>query len=60
MQMELEAERTLRRETQQEALRSRSALEALQMKRAADHAYFRDVAKRQRRCLELQQLDAAE
>ena len=73
--MELDAERALRRETQQEALRSRSvrrtphprpthsplttsssrakALEALQIKRAADHAYFRDVIKRQRRCIEL-------
>ena len=52
-QMELDAERVLRRETQQEALRSRSALEALQIKRAADHAYFRDAVKRQRRCIEL-------
>ena len=52
-QMELDAERALRRETQQEALRSRSGLEALQIKRAADHAYFRDVIKRQRRCIEL-------
>ena len=52
-QKELDAERALRRETQQEALRSRSALEALQIKRAADHAYFRDVIKRQRRCIEL-------
>ena len=53
LRMELDAERALRRETQQEALRSRSALEALQIKRAADHAYFRDVIKRQRRCVEL-------
>ena len=53
LRMELDAERALRRETQQEALRSRSALEALQIKRAADHAYFRDVIKRQRRCIEL-------
>ena len=80
-QMELDAERALRRETQQEALRSRSvrapslltpphvfpppsnvttvgatpgqALDALQIKRAADQAYFRDVIKRQRRCLDL-------
>ena len=79
--MELDAERALRRETQQEALRSRSvrapslltpphvfpppsnvttvgatpgqALDALQIKRAADQAYFRDVIKRQRRCLDL-------
>lgn len=28
------------------------ALESLQLKRAADHAYFRDVIKRQRRLLE--------
>ena len=53
LRMELDAERALRRETQQEALRSRSALEALQIKRAADHAYFRDAVKRQRRCIEL-------
>ena len=53
LRMELDAERALRRETQQEALRSRSAFEALQIKRAADHAYFRDVIKRQRRCIEL-------
>ena len=52
LRMELDAERALRRETQQEALRSRAALEALQMKRAQDHAYLRDVVKRQRRCLE--------
>ena len=52
LRMELDAERMLRRETQQEALRSRTALEALQLKRAADHAYFRDVIKRQRRCIE--------
>ena len=31
------------------------ALEALQIKRAADHAYFRDMLKRQRRMLEQQQ-----
>ena len=29
------------------------AYDALQIKRAADQAYFRDVIKRQRRCLEL-------
>lgn len=52
LRMELDAERVLRRETQQEALRSRQALEALQLKRAADHAYFRDVIKRQRRCID--------
>lgn len=52
LRMELDAERALRRETQQEALRNRTALEALQIKRAADHAFFRDVVKRQRRCIE--------
>ena len=52
LRMELDAERALRRETQQEALRSRAALEALQLKRAADHAYLRDVIKRERRSLE--------
>ncbi|KOO21901.1 hypothetical protein Ctob_002672 [Chrysochromulina tobinii] len=52
LRLELDAERALRRETQQEALRNRSALETLQIKRAADHAFFRDVIKRQRRCIE--------
>ena len=45
LRMELDAERALRRETQQEALRSRTALEALQMKRAQDHAFFRESVK---------------
>ena len=52
MQLELDAERALRRETQQEALRNRTALEALQIKRAADHAFFKDTIKRQRRIIE--------
>jgi len=74
-QVELEAERHLRRETQQEALRARTvrsrlprapfcphpraprrcvpqALDALEQKRTADHAFFRDLVKRQRRCIE--------
>lgn len=33
-------------------MRSRTALEALQLKRSADHAFFRDMVKRQRRALE--------
>jgi F0F1-type ATP synthase epsilon subunit len=60
LRMELDAERALRRETQQEAMRNRAALEALQMKRTTDHAYLRDVVKRQRRCLEQQLLDEAD
>ena len=52
LRVELEAEKHLRRETQQEALRSRSALEALHQKRRADHAFLRDMVKRQRRCIE--------
>ena len=52
LRMELDAERALRRETQQEALRARTALEALQMKRAQDHAFFRESVKRQRRVIE--------
>jgi len=52
LRVELEAERHLRRETQQEALRSRTALEALHQKRRADHAYLRDMIKRQRRCID--------
>ena len=57
LRLELDAERTLRRETQQEVLRSRAMIEALQMKRVGDHAYVRDVIKRQRRCLEQQLVD---
>ena len=81
LRVELEAERHLRRDLQQEALRSRQALEQLQQQRVrapppparrprpprrppgpsahprappqvADHAYFRDCIKRQRRCVE--------
>lgn len=52
LRLELDAERALRRETQQEALRSRTALEALQMKRAQDHAFFRESVKRQKRILD--------
>lgn len=35
------------------------ALETLQIKRAADHAFFRDILKRQRRCIE-QQIDLSD
>ncbi|KAL1530241.1 hypothetical protein AB1Y20_001156 [Prymnesium parvum] len=52
LKMELDAERALRRETQQEALRCRTALEEVQQKRMADHAFFRDMIKRQRRSIE--------
>lgn len=51
-QLELDAERALRRETQHEAMRHRAALEQTQVKRVADHAFFRDMLKRQRRCID--------
>mmetsp|Transcript_33820 Transcript_33820/g.99538 ORF Transcript_33820/g.99538 Transcript_33820/m.99538 type:complete len:149 (+) Transcript_33820:2-448(+) len=52
LRVELEAERHLRRETQQEAIRTRQALEALAQKRRADHALLHEMLRRQRRCID--------
>ena len=52
LRVELDAEKHLRRDLQQEANRFRSAFEALQQKRHADNAFFRDSIKRQKRVLD--------
>uniref|UniRef100_A0A7S4EUX0 Uncharacterized protein n=1 Tax=Chrysotila carterae TaxID=13221 RepID=A0A7S4EUX0_CHRCT len=52
LQVELQAERHLRREAQQEVMRMRSALDSLQQKHRADQAYLNDMIQRQRQSIE--------